>query len=150
MDKPTENVKNTRKNRTIKPIRLSSKNSAGTLNPWAAAERTLKEKVPSSICATTHNKTHTVSRTPDARGVPSRRNGLPPIYFETFLSNGSNRGFQIATAAGNNSDKKNQGIELKIKELPWANCNSKSASRLQAKVLLTRFSSIPLLEPRSL
>jgi hypothetical protein len=44
MDKPAENVKKTRKNRTIKPITLSSKNSAGTLNPWAAAERTFEGK----------------------------------------------------------------------------------------------------------
>lgn len=36
-----------------------------------------------------------------------------------------------------------------VKRLPSANFNSKSASRLQAKVLLTRFSSIALLKAKT-
>lgn len=42
---------------------------------------------------------HTVSRIPDALGLPSNRTGFPPIYFEIFLSSGSRELFQVDAAA---------------------------------------------------
>ena len=42
---------------------------------------------------------HTVSRTPEALGLPSRRIGFPSKYLDTFLSNGSKVLFQDAAAA---------------------------------------------------
>lgn len=41
----------------------------------------------------------TVSNMPDARGLPSRRTGFPPINLESFLSKGSSVVFQAAAAA---------------------------------------------------
>ena len=41
----------------------------------------------------------TVSRIPDALGFPSKRTGLPPMYFDSFLSSGSSVVFQEAAAA---------------------------------------------------
>ena len=42
---------------------------------------------------------HTVSKIPDALGFPSKRTGLPPMYFDSFLSSGSSVVFQEAAAA---------------------------------------------------
>ena len=41
----------------------------------------------------------TVSITPEALGLPSTRIGLPPMYFETCLSSGSNVGLYEEAAA---------------------------------------------------
>lgn len=98
--------------------------SLGTATPFATAART-------------------VSSTPDARGLPSSRMGLPSMYFEIFESSGSRTWFHDAAAAEKGAQSSFQPVCVRgdgTAGVPRANPISRISSRLHAPVFPNRFS----------
>jgi len=90
--------------RTIRSTTPFSSNSGGTLMPCAIAARIYQESQEISVSVRKYRSGPTVSMTPDALGLPSMRIGLPPIYLETRLSNGSNVWLYAEAAADGGRD----------------------------------------------
>ena len=95
----------------------------------------------------------TVSRMPEARGLPSRRIGFPPMYFETLSSRVAKVSFHSDAAAVllvTGAHEQVYGWRQRPRYRPLAKPTCKTSNRLHARVFPNRFSSLLFLQDRIL
>ena len=88
---------------------------------------------------------HTVSKMPEALGLPSTRTGFPSRYFDILESRGSRDGLKARAAAILFASAREKEAGAHKQSAPLAKPACKNSRRLQWYVLTLRFSSLAFL-----